>query len=932
MKSVPFGILSKENIMSPKQYKRVKLYRALKVLFYCCGLPLFVLAVFFTAVKFIGHDPFNGAAILTDSSDIMESYERTLGGSSLYGVWCAFGIWAIIAVFQIIFAKTIKNRRARMFATVAVTLVLMLGGLLVIDTVYARKIDGFTNPINGEHTNGIRDNAPDGVVVEAYRTQLSYYRTISTEALKKDLSRNLIDKVDLLKRVYNVKMEGEDKIGSAGNVSNDAITYATIISDDGQMGVDISFKDGKLQLEEVGKRAVEHKALLGGSKGTVVDNNILKGDDNQSLPSKNWHWGLSSEKAYDPNSTVIPDFWDPLNPRYLGRNGELCQEAEQVVRLAPNANGQLVINGIVFSHYVPVARTDLAGNEYYVWYAKDLYPVNYDFAKKKGVAVDGIYGKAIYNKNGNIADGWVFSFENVLEILEDYYGAPVHINDTLAAHKELGTYDALRGQIVAAGAARRQEYYTTGDASAWEKALYRQEVYNSNKFSFTHYRLDALLAEVGNMLGRNALFDYLFSPDAVIGSLIQPILQPLRDGVKLTEFLKGQFGLGDDVCDTVMGIVKKIADDDTLTDAYIRLFYPASDEDGHFTLTLKKNDAAGDIILDIDFSNELLEYKEENPDFAFDLDHLSAFLNKTLNKFIDLSSMKDGIVGTLVNLLGGMIDAIDTSNGVALNIDLLSSKVHIQILDKDFKFAIDIDEILLTLLDGLYYYESSCIQPVWNFYVDPAETKETMRYIEAQFADYDRAYFTGTKYGALIGSTLIGKTLGGNLAMSGGISYDAKYGLTDYVSVLQIKSDLSYMPYCFPIYGFRDMLALFSGTVVLFVFLSYYAAEKEYLFATGQLVPKDRKNKKKKGEEENLDGETAAPTSAEEPAPENSEPVPAAEEKPLDPPAEEKPAEEPAPEEPKKGKKDKKSKKGKGEPAQEGTDVPVQENSDKEVR
>ena len=123
MKSVPFGILSKENIMSPKQYKRVKLYRALKVLFYCCGLPLFVLAVFFTAVKFIGHDPFNGAAILTDSSDIMESYERTLGGSSLYGVWCAFGIWAIIAVFQIIFAKTIKNRRARMFATVAVTLV-----------------------------------------------------------------------------------------------------------------------------------------------------------------------------------------------------------------------------------------------------------------------------------------------------------------------------------------------------------------------------------------------------------------------------------------------------------------------------------------------------------------------------------------------------------------------------------------------------------------------------------------------------------------------------------------------------------------------------------------------------------------------------------------------------------------------------------------
>ena len=216
--------------MSPKQYKKVKLYRTLKVLFYCCGLPLFVFAVFCTAIKFIGHDPFNGEATFTKSLDMLQVYERTLSGSSLWGVWCAFGIWAVIAVFQIIFAKTIKNRRARMFATVAITLVMMLGALLIIDTVYARKIDGFTNPINGNYTEGLRDNVPDGVTMEDYRTQLSYYRTISSNAAKKDMSKNLIDKIDLLKRVYNVDMEGYDKIGSAGNVSNDAITYATVIS------------------------------------------------------------------------------------------------------------------------------------------------------------------------------------------------------------------------------------------------------------------------------------------------------------------------------------------------------------------------------------------------------------------------------------------------------------------------------------------------------------------------------------------------------------------------------------------------------------------------------------------------------------------------------------------------------------------------------
>lgn len=927
---------SKENIMSPKQYKKVKLYRALKVLFYCCGLPLFVLAVFFTAVKFIGHDPFNGEATFTRSLDMLQVYERTLSGSSLYGVWCAFGIWAVIAVFQIIFAKTIKNRRARMFATVAITLVLMLGALLVVDTLYARKMDGFTNPINGEHTDGLKDQVPDGVTMNDYRTQLSYYRTISTNAAKKDLTNNLIEKINLLKKVYNVEMEGVDKIGSAGNVSNDPVTYASVISDDGQIGVDISFVGGKLQLEEVNKRMVEHKALLGGSVGAVVDDNRLTGDDNQSLPSKNWHWGMSSQKEYDPNNTVLPDYWNPDNVRYLDRQseitGETCIEANQVIRLCPTENGELKINGRVYSHYVAVARTDLAGNEYYVWYAKDLFPADYDFEKQKGVITDGIYGKAIYNNNGNVADGWIFSLYNVLEILEDYYGSEVNINKRIQ-ETEIGKYATLRGQIVAAAAERRNEYYTTGAASAWEKALYKQEVFNANKFSMTHYRLDALLAEVGNMLGRNYLFDYLFSPDAVIGSIIQPILSPLREGVKLTEFLKGQFSLNDATCATVVDVFKKITGDDTLTDVYIKLFYPATDEEGHFTLTINKNDAAGDVILDIDFSNELIEYKEENPEFAFDLDHLSEFLNHTLNQFIDLSSMKDTL-NTVLGLVGGLISALDTSNGVALNIALLGSNVHIQVLDKDFKFALDIDEILLTLLDGLYYYESSAIQPVWNFYVDPEETNTNMVYIEEQFADQDRAYFTGTKYGQLIGSTLIGKTLGATQAMSGGISYDAKYGLTDLASVEQVKWDLGYMPEAFPIYGFREMLALLSGVVVLMVFLSYYCADKEYLYATGQLVPKEKKNKKKGAEDSVAEGEPNAenPEAPAEPQ-ENQEPLKEEpqEQLPLEEPKEEPPVLDEAP---KKAKKDKKfGKKAKDEPAaEEGADVPVQENSDKEVR
>ena len=896
---------NKENIMSPKQYKKVKLYRALKVFFYCLGLPLFVIAVFCSAVKFIGHDPFNGTASWTTALGMFESYERMMTGPSLMGVWFAFAIWAIIAVFQIIFTKCIKNRRARMFATVAITLVLMLGALLTIDTVYSAKFDGLTNPITGEHTKGLVEEAPDGVVVKDYRTQLSYYRTISTTGEKKDMTKLLIAKIDQIKRVYNVNMEGMNKIGAAGNVNNDPITYATIISDDGVIGVDISFSGGKLALTEEGKAAAGEKGLLSSSVGYTVTNNVIEGDGD----------------------------WDPDAPDY--RNSK---ESKQVVKLAPTADGKLKINGVVYSHYICIKHTDLAGNENYLWYAKDLYPADYDFENMKGVVTDGVYGKGIYNSNGLFADGWVFGVENVLEILEDYYGAPININKYIA-DKELEKYDVYRAQVIADGADRRIDYYTSDECDPWLRALYTQEFYYSNKFSFTHYRLDELLAEVGNMLGRNKLFDFLLADGSMIGDLIGPILNPLRQGTSLRTFLKGvSSSITDETCDKVIDVFKKIADNDALTDVYIKLSYPAlTDPDGHFILVVKENDENGDVILDLDFSNELLEYQEENPDFAFDLDHLSAFLNKVLNKFVNLDSAK-GTINTVLGLVGGMFDFLDTSDGgITLKFEVLSSQLRIKVLDADYKFAIDIDDILLSLLDGLYYYQSSALQPVWNFYVDPdPDADKDYNYIANQFADYDRAYFTGTKYGALIGSTLIGKTIGGNMALSGAESYDSKYGLTDYNSVMQVKMDLSYQPECFPIYALREIIALFSGVVVLAVFLSFYAAEKEYLYATGQILVKDKKAK----DEEPAEGGDSAEAPAEEAPAEAHEEAPA--EAPAEPaPAAEEPAPEEAAEEAPKGKKEKKkkekkSKKGKDAPAEdglsEGADAPVEENTDKEVR
>ena len=50
-----------------QQYQKVKLYRALKIVFYMLGLPLFMVAVCFTTIKFLGHDPFMGDTATTSA-------------------------------------------------------------------------------------------------------------------------------------------------------------------------------------------------------------------------------------------------------------------------------------------------------------------------------------------------------------------------------------------------------------------------------------------------------------------------------------------------------------------------------------------------------------------------------------------------------------------------------------------------------------------------------------------------------------------------------------------------------------------------------------------------------------------------------------------------------------------------------------------------
>ncbi len=76
-----------------QQYKKVSRDRTLKVVFYMLGLPLFLVAVCFTAVRFIGHDPFMGETTFTTALGFFKQAESYITAPALYGVWIGFGVW-----------------------------------------------------------------------------------------------------------------------------------------------------------------------------------------------------------------------------------------------------------------------------------------------------------------------------------------------------------------------------------------------------------------------------------------------------------------------------------------------------------------------------------------------------------------------------------------------------------------------------------------------------------------------------------------------------------------------------------------------------------------------------------------------------------------------------------------------------------------------
>lgn len=729
--------------MDQRSKNKVKLFRTLKVVFYCLGLPLFIFAVIITAAtEYVGEFAYVGLA----DTELFASMKVLFNGTALYGVWVAAGVWLLIAIVHIILVKTVKNRRARTMLVGIVTLVAMLAPVVVMDLVLPVTLDK------------IAADAPEGVTIASYEDEKGHFYTrtsASWTADGKHESNNyyFITGVEDFLRTYNIGMGGGTKSGVANNTSNVPVRFGDLyIEGEGAPYADSAFAN---------------KVVKSGTTVTV--------------------------------------------------NGESATVSD--------STEQLIVDGVVFADYYYGTANGL-------WYRTSA-------TAQMG---DGVYGYASYNSNGMLSDGYVYGIDVALEILEDYYYSQKRMTE-LSNEATLGGYTIPSdAEIKAAAAQAREEYYSeNGAASGYEKWLWNKQTAISEDFSLTQAELETVLDALGGAIG-DALGNELV---ALLGSLSGILgLVNLGEGVVIEK--------------TDNGMVVNITSGETTTRIAIEVAESAS-MGGERVLTIALSGTTfGDGVYELGLDSRLISGLSDL------LDSLVANANILRNETTGATytSVAEivydvlngggtgtiGTVGTIFGLVGGLISIIGDITGlITIEAD---ADGNVTTSTEDMLYG-----IITNLLQGLYWYSSSEIRPVYDFYVeglaslgvnvtsDDAAAQAAAEYAE-QLSLYDRAVYEGGMHGYMIGSVIIpGSSLIAGDTLGNG-SYAAAVPAS-YEEVMQFKIELSYKKWLYPLLGVRECLVCFVPFVVLFILLSGMAAEKEMLYATGQESAKKTRKQKK---------------------------------------------------------------------------------------
>ena len=729
---------------------KIKLYRNLKVLFYCLGLPLFVLAVIFTATwLFVGEEPYMGSG----GSTTVIWLQNQLAGSAMYGIWVALGVWLLVAIVHLIVRKTVKNRRARTMIVAIVALVAMLTPVVVMDIVM---------PIELEK---LEESSPEGVTIASYKTELSEL-VRKTGGPGGGVVQSFLSQVNSVTSAYHIGYGDSSRTGFADNTSNDPVSYDELYNVD---------ESGMVKNKLSEERILELKKQYGDGSGTD----------------------------------------------------------HEFVRIPPNADGKLEIDGVVYENYtsatyslnVPAgpSGTETTPVTQFRWFK----------TSRNSEYKEGIYGLARYNSNGMISQGYVFGIDSALELLRQYYYSQMKIS-------ELGGGDALYSAILAKAQELQEADYGvpgTEKYEIWHNFVkVGEEGGQEADYSLTVGDLKQLLDSVGTHVGANPAIAAILN--LITDQFNVQLSFPVGDGtltianVKASDITAGTYG-------------------DGVKEGLLIQYAPATGDPINVQLNGGLLDGLGDL-LDV-----LLGGVVDTGGLS-----VGAWLYDMLNnyKILDLIGISDilGLFGLdLSSLFVGVTDTMETG----------------QVLET----------IIMNLLGGLYWYSDPEILPVYDYYAEAAEAlakENPTAYATCAVADedglnlgdyyamLDKAVYNGGIHGYMVGSVLIPGTsliAGDNI----GAGSPSSSGLGSYAAVVQLQAELAYKPVYYPLYSVRNLLLTFLPVVLFCLIASGIAAEKEWLLETGQDdVPAKKEKKGKKGKKD----EEAAAAPPEDALPEDALP------------------------------------------------------------
>ena len=829
--------------MDQRSKNKVKLFRTLKVVFYCLGLPLFALAVVLTAAtEYAGELAYAGMA----ETELFASMKVLFNGTALYGVWVAAGVWLLIAIVHIVLVKTVKNRRARTLLVGIVTLVVMLVPVVVMDLVIPVKLDQ------------IQQSLPEGVTLASYEDEKGHFYTRTSASWTpsgKYESNNyyFVTGVENFLNTYKIGMYGGTKGPAVNNTSNAPVTYGDLFLYENGKGTAVFENESAIEDRLVkGDAANELTTYVRDDSGNVVAVVTTKTiDEKNGVGVRVKYWEGSSA---DGEPTITKDFNDyyfnVTNGLYY-RTSAKAEMRDGIYGYASyNSNGNLS-DGYVFGidvaleiledYYYTQKRMTEISNE--VTLASGSIPSDaeiklaaqqmLDYYYTEGEASD--YEKWLYSRQDEIAAKYSLTTDELRGVLD---ALGMAIGDKLG--DQFGNLLGLVGGVL--GLALTDPTIVAG-ANAEENGLY----------VYVYTQEDLTTNDQGQPV---------IKPDAVPNISVTAEVAPSDDfgGERVITISLGGAGLG--ATETIrLGLDSRLIDglapllDGLVANAQLVRYTTGGGENGTDPV-----------------------YYASVAEIVYDA--------------INGGSEHDviGIVGTIVGIVQGLIptlgdifslftfDTVTEDNG----------QVTVQTSTADMLYG-----VVGNVLNMLYWYSSAEIMPVYNFYDeaiaalygDEAYANAGITgfgaYAENEYKDeaveyaemlslYDRAVYEGGMHGYIVGSTLIP----GTSLIAGDTLGDGSYSAAvpaSYEEVVLFKAELSYKRWLYPLLGVRECLVCFLPFVLLFIILSGVAAEKEMLYATGQEVAKKSKKERKAEKAAGgaqadgaADAVTAEPTAAEE--------------------------------------------------------------------